>query len=83
MTRKSSTKESKTTADNLEERFDSGKEVLDYFDTESATRRINLDIPGWAITSLDREAKRRGITRQSLIKSWLIDRIDSLEIIKK
>jgi hypothetical protein len=83
MKRKSSTKESKTTTDNLEERFDANEKVLDYFDTESATRRINLDIPGWAITFLDREAKRRGITRQSLIKSWLIDRIDSLETLKK
>ena len=42
------------------------------------TKRVNLDIPVWAIKELDREADRRGITRQSLIKTWLIDRLDSL-----
>ncbi|MEY4630053.1 MAG: hypothetical protein RIQ81_173 [Pseudomonadota bacterium] len=43
------------------------------------TRRVNVDIPVWAITELDREASRRGITRQSLIKTWLIDRIDAIQ----
>ncbi len=42
-------------------------------------KRVNVDIPVWAIKELDREADRRGITRQSLIKTWLIDRIDSLK----
>jgi hypothetical protein len=42
------------------------------------TKRVNVDIPVWAIKELDREAGRRGITRQSLIKTWLIDRIDAL-----
>lgn len=43
------------------------------------TRRVNVDIPVWAIKELDREANRRGITRQSLIKTWLIDRIDAIQ----
>ena len=43
------------------------------------TRRVNLDIPTWALKELDREADRRGITRQALIKMWLIDRIDALK----
>jgi len=42
------------------------------------TKRVNLDIPVWAIKELDREAARRGITRQSLMKTWLIDKIDSI-----
>lgn len=42
------------------------------------TKRVNLDIPVWAIKELDREADRRGISRQALIKTWLIDRLDSI-----
>jgi hypothetical protein len=43
------------------------------------TKRVNLDIPVWAIKELDRESSRRGITRQSLIKTWLIDKLDALK----
>ena len=31
-------------------------------------RRVNVDFPVWMIESLDREASRRGVPRQSLIK---------------
>jgi len=67
----------KTTAKNLEDRFDSGEGVLDYFDTEIV--RMNLDLPRWAIQAIDREATRRGIARQALIKGWLVDRLDGLK----
>ena len=43
------------------------------------TKRVNVDIPVWAIKELDRESDRRGITRQALIKTWLIDRLDALK----
>ena len=79
MKKKKSTKKNKTNTKNLESRFDSGESVLDYFDTSKKTRRINVDIPEWAIESLDREAERRGVTRQSLIKHWLIDKIDETD----
>jgi len=75
--KKKSAKKSKTTAKNLEDKFDRGEDILDYFETETKVRRINVDIPDWAIKALDKEANRRGITRQSLIKHWLIDKIDS------
>jgi hypothetical protein len=39
---------------------------------------VNVDIPVWAIKELDRESNRRGITRQALIKTWLIDQLDSI-----
>lgn len=69
---------SKTSASNLEERFESDKSVLDYFSTENTTRTVNLDLPAWAIAELDREADRRAIARQALMKGWLIDRLDAL-----
>ena len=39
------------------------------------TKRVNVDIPAWAIRELDRESDRRGITRQALIKMWLAERL--------
>lgn len=70
-----------TTAENLEEKFDNGEDVLDYFDTD--VQRMNLDLPIWALKELDQEATRRGIARQALIKTWLIDRIDLLKATQK
>ncbi len=80
MKKRKSTKTSKTGAGNLEERFDGDKNVLDYFDTgkAAAIRRITLDVPEWALKALEGEANRRGIARQALIKTWLIDRLDAI-----
>ena len=39
-------------------------------------RRVNVDFPSWVIESLDREAKRVGVTRQSIIKLWLVERLE-------
>ncbi|WP_419783762.1 type II toxin-antitoxin system BrnA family antitoxin [Maridesulfovibrio sp.] len=72
----------KTTADNLEQKFDDGEEVLDFFDLDSASRlntenkRVNVDFPAWMVIALDREAKRLGINRQAVIKTWIANRID-------
>ena len=76
MKKKKSTTKSKTTRKNLESRFDSGEAVLNYYDVDTKVRRVNVDIPEWVIEALDKEANRRGVTRQSLIKHWLIDKID-------
>lgn len=40
-------------------------------------RRVNVDFPTWMIESLDREATRLGVTRQSIIKIWLAERLES------
>ena len=71
------------TAEELDRMFDAGEDMGDYFDFASARRpgleikRVNVDFPQWMIARLDREAKRRGVTRQALIKMWLADRIDA------
>lgn len=74
----------KITAENLEDQFDSGEDITDYFDFDSAlildgkaeTRRVNVDFPTWMIESLDREAQRLAISRQAVIKTWIAERLD-------
>jgi hypothetical protein len=62
--------------------FDEGeKDVLEYLDLEKAQRpqlnqeQITLELPVWMLDSLDKEATRRGQTRESLIKTWLADEL--------
>lgn len=62
--------------------FDSGKDVSAALDLSMARRplqeqrRVNVDFPAWMIESLDREAGRLGVTRQSIIKVWLAERLE-------
>lgn len=64
--------------------FDSGKNVTAALNLSKARRplqkqkRINVDFPTWMIESLDREAGRLGVTRQSVIKVWLAERLEQL-----
>jgi len=39
-------------------------------------KRVNVDFPVWIIESLDKEAKRIGVTRQAIIKVWLAERLE-------
>ena len=41
-------------------------------------RRVNVDFPTWMIDSLDKEASKLGVTRQSVIKMWLAERLEAL-----
>ena len=62
--------------------FDDGKDVTDALDLSKAQRplqkqrRVNVDFPSWMVESLDREARRVGVTRQSIIKVWLAERLE-------
>ncbi len=70
-------------ASELDRKFDDGEEdILDYFDLKSATRpnrqvkRVNVDFPEWVVEALDAEARRLGVTRQSIIKVWIAERLE-------
>lgn len=69
-------------ASNFDKKFDNGENIIAELDLARARRpgeeikRINLDLPAWMLTSLDREARRLGVTRQSVIKMWLAERLD-------
>lgn len=74
-----SKKRKKLTAEEFDKKFSAGEDMSEHVDWSKAVKRINLDIPLWAIKDLDKEAGRRGITRQSLIKTWIIDRLDEVK----
>ncbi|MDO9580954.1 MAG: hypothetical protein Q7J06_10390, partial [Bacteroidales bacterium] len=68
-------------ANELDKKFDEGKSILKHLDLSKASKpnqeqkRVNVDFPLWMIQSLDREAKRLGVPRQSIIKIWLAERL--------
>jgi hypothetical protein len=77
-------KKTKLTAEELDAMHDAGVDMTDYMDWSKATRpgleihRVNVDFPQWMIDRMDREAKRLGVTRQSIIKVWIAERIAAL-----
>lgn len=74
----------KVKASRFDREFDEGKDVSRYLDLSKARRpgfeqrRVNVDLPAWMIGSLDREAARVGVPRQSLVKMWLAERLEQL-----
>ena len=66
-------------ATKFDEKFDNNESVIDYLDLKNIRKpnlelkRINIDIPVWIVESLDKEAKRIGISRQAIIKMWLAE----------
>jgi hypothetical protein len=68
-------------AKDLDKRFDEGKDISEFLDfsrakrVNEAPRRVNVDFPAWMIHSLDKEASRLGVTRQSIIKVWISERL--------
>ena len=69
-------------AKDLDKKFDEGKSVKKYLDLSKARkpeqeqRRVNVDFPIWMIQSLDKEARRLGVPRQSVIKVWVAERLE-------
>lgn len=68
-------------AKDLDKRFDAGENITRALDlararrTNQVQRRVNVDFPSWMIHSLDKEADRLGVTRQSIIKVWISERL--------
>jgi len=72
-------------ANEFDKQFDGGDDILNALDLSKAKRvmqdqkRVNVHFPAWMIESLDREASRVGVTRQSIIKVWLAERLEELD----
>ncbi len=87
MKRSNIVKEKSITAKEFDEKFDTGEDIAEYLDFSNAirlkdakklkteTKKVNVDFPEWIIESLDREAKKIGVTRQSIIKVWIAERL--------
>jgi len=79
MKKNSQRHQTRTTAANLEARFDAGEDVLDYFEVSKAVRgditpqSVQVDLPAWVVSALDNEADRRGVPRQSLVKFAVVE----------
>ncbi len=69
-------------AKEFDKKFDNGEDITKYLDYSRARRpgreqkRVNVDFPVWMIQSLDREAARLGVPRQSVIKIWIAERLE-------
>jgi hypothetical protein len=69
-------------AEEFDQAFDRREDVSSALDLAAAQRpgleqrRVNVDFPVWMIESLDREARRLGVTRQSVIKVWIAEHLE-------
>jgi len=69
-------------AKEIDKRFGEGKDIAKYLDIARARRpaqeqkRVNVDFPTWMIHLLDKEARRLGVPRQSIIKVWVAERLE-------
>ena len=65
----------------FDKKFDAGEDIGDLVDWTKARRpnlemrRVNVDFPAWVVEGLDQQARRLGVTRQSLIKLWIAERL--------
>jgi len=73
-------------AKEFDRKFDNGENIDEYLDLDKAVRpsqeqkRVNVDFPVWMIDQLDKEARKLGVTRQSIIKFWLAERLKEYTI---
>ncbi len=76
----------KTKATDFDRKFDGGEDITEHLDLDKARRpereqkRVNVDFPVWMIQALDREARRLGVPRQSIIKLWIADRLEKVSL---
>ena len=65
----------------FDRKFENGDDIIEYLDLDKIVRprqeqkRVNVDFPVWMIQQLDKEARKLGVTRQSIIKIWLAERL--------
>jgi len=72
----------KVKARDFDKKFDESVDISKHLDLKKAKRpereqkRVNVDFPVWMIQLLDKEAKRLGVPRQSIIKVWVAERLE-------
>ena len=69
------------TAAEFDKRFDAGEDLSVHYDLEQAVRpgleqrRVSVDFPVWMVQKLDSVARRLGVTRQSVIKVFIAEKL--------
>jgi len=69
-------------AHDFDKKFENDEDLTSDLEMSKARRlnqepkRVNVDFPTWMIESLDREASRLGVTRQSIIKIWIAEMLE-------
>jgi hypothetical protein len=77
-------RQSVITTEEFDQRFEKGEDITEHLDMSKAKRpgldqkRVNVDFPAWMVENLDKEARRLGVTRQSIIKIWIAERLQQL-----
>jgi hypothetical protein len=65
----------------FDKRFDAGEDLSVHYDLEHAIRpgleqrRVSVDFPVWMVQKLDMVARRLGVTRQSVIKVFISEKL--------
>ena len=73
-------------ASEFDKKFDNGEDISEFLDITKSSRpgqsqkRVNVDFPVWMINLMDREARRIGVTRQSIIKVWIAQKLKELAL---
>jgi hypothetical protein len=68
----------------FDKKFEEGADITRHLDLENAerpghsSRRVNVDFPVWMIREMDMESKRLGVTRQSIIKIWIAEKLKEI-----
>ncbi|GAB6059131.1 type II toxin-antitoxin system BrnA family antitoxin [Desulfonatronum parangueonense] len=79
-------RKSTISAEELDAKFDAGEDVSEHLEVSKGFRpgweqkRVNVDLPVWMIDQLDTQARRIGVTRQSIVKVWLSERLKAEQI---
>ena len=69
-------------AKEFDKKFDDGEDMSEFIDLSTTQKpnlelkRVNVDFPIWVINGLDKRAKTLGVTRQSLIKMWIAEKLN-------
>ncbi|WNZ27571.1 CopG family transcriptional regulator [Leptolyngbya sp. NK1-12] len=69
-------------AEVFDQQFDQGETITEFLDISQArrpgheSRAVTIDFPQWMLDALDREARRLGVTRESIVKVWLAERLE-------
>jgi len=68
-------------AKDFDKKFDEGEDITPILNKNRGRRlnehqrRVNVDFPQWMIDSLDKQARRLGVTRQSIIKLFIAEQL--------